>query len=213
MINLISFSAHTFSLPMPIDWIRTFTTVRWSSCTESGSAKCGVFPLLGQPGGPLHAMTRVLRSLLVGQGTATKICDLPYEFQEENARSVVSPIRFEPAVRLELRGPYLFAADIPASLDPASRAPCGIISNGQEREIGAVCGSTRKVTEVVNVSPDSWRMWRELRLAALAEAPNAFGSTLAEWSGAGDTEQRWRARLEDVARRSRKRRRSSRPMN
>lgn len=39
-----------------------------------------VFPLLGQPGGSLHAMTRVLRSLLVGQGTETKICDLPYEF-------------------------------------------------------------------------------------------------------------------------------------
>jgi ribosomal protein S18 acetylase RimI-like enzyme len=113
--------------------------------------------------------------------------------------SVVSPIRFEPAVLLELRGPSLFAADIPASLDPASRSPCGIISNGQEREIGAVCGSTRKVTEVVKVSPDSWRMWRELRLAALAEAPSAFGSTLAEWSRAGDTEQRWRARLEDVA--------------
>jgi ribosomal protein S18 acetylase RimI-like enzyme len=55
------------------------------------------------------------------------------------------------------------------------------------------------VIEVVKVSPDSWRMWRELRLAALAEAPSAFGSTLAEWSGAGDTEQRWRARLEDVA--------------
>lgn len=53
--------------------------------------------------------------------------------------------------------------------------------------------------EVVNVSPDEWRMWRELRLAALAEAPRAFGSTLAEWSGAGDTEQRWRARLEEVA--------------
>jgi ribosomal protein S18 acetylase RimI-like enzyme len=55
------------------------------------------------------------------------------------------------------------------------------------------------VIEIVKVSPDDWRMWRELRLAALAEAPSAFGSTLAEWSGAGDTEQRWRARLADVA--------------
>jgi ribosomal protein S18 acetylase RimI-like enzyme len=55
------------------------------------------------------------------------------------------------------------------------------------------------VIEVVKVSPDGWRMWRELRLAALTEAPRAFGSTLAEWSAAGDTEQRWRARLEDVA--------------
>jgi hypothetical protein len=33
---------------------------------------------------------------------------------------------------------------------------------------------------------------------ALAEAPEVFRSTLAEWSGGGDIEQRWRARLEDV---------------
>jgi hypothetical protein len=38
----------------------------------------------------------------------------------------------------------------------------------------------------------------ELRLAALAEAPEAFGSTLAEWTGAGDAEDRWRARLSSV---------------
>lgn len=55
------------------------------------------------------------------------------------------------------------------------------------------------VMEVVRVTPDGWRLWRELRLAALAEAPGAFGSTLAEWSGAADTERRWRARLNDVA--------------
>jgi len=53
--------------------------------------------------------------------------------------------------------------------------------------------------EVVEVTPDGWRLWRELRLAALAEAPGAFGATLAEWSGAGDTERRWRDRLEGVA--------------
>lgn len=38
-----------------------------------------------------------------------------------------------------------------------------------------------------------------LRRAALAEAPAAFGSTLAGWSGAGDVERRWRGRFEDVA--------------
>jgi ribosomal protein S18 acetylase RimI-like enzyme len=56
----------------------------------------------------------------------------------------------------------------------------------------------RKVIEAVALTPDGWRLWRELRLAALTEAPGAFGSTLKEWSGAADTEQRWRARLETV---------------
>lgn len=49
------------------------------------------------------------------------------------------------------------------------------------------------------LGPDDWRLWRELRLAALAEAPAAFGSTLSDWTGSGDTEQRWRARLSSVA--------------
>lgn len=43
---------------------------------------------------------------------------------------------------------------------------------------------------------DDWRIWRELRLAALAEAPYAFGSRLADWQGAGDREERWRGRLQ-----------------
>ncbi|MFE3323343.1 GNAT family N-acetyltransferase [Streptomyces sp. NPDC059176] len=45
------------------------------------------------------------------------------------------------------------------------------------------------------VASNDWSLWRELRLAALAEAPHAFGSTLAEWQGPGDREERWRARL------------------
>ena len=48
------------------------------------------------------------------------------------------------------------------------------------------------------LSPDDWRLWRELRQAALSEAPQAFASTLADWSGANDTEDRWRARLAAV---------------
>ncbi|GAB3338921.1 GNAT family N-acetyltransferase [Micromonospora halotolerans] len=40
-----------------------------------------------------------------------------------------------------------------------------------------------------------WKMWRELRLAALAEAGYAFGSQLADWQGDGDREERWRGRL------------------
>ncbi|MGC4787442.1 N-acetyltransferase family protein [Micromonospora sp. DT178] len=45
------------------------------------------------------------------------------------------------------------------------------------------------------LSEDDWRTWRELRLAALAEAAYAFGSQLADWQGNGDREERWRARL------------------
>ncbi|MFE2410219.1 GNAT family N-acetyltransferase [Kitasatospora sp. NPDC059408] len=46
------------------------------------------------------------------------------------------------------------------------------------------------------LSSDDWPVFRELRLAALAEAPYAFGSTLADWQGPGDHEDRWRSRLE-----------------
>jgi ribosomal protein S18 acetylase RimI-like enzyme len=54
------------------------------------------------------------------------------------------------------------------------------------------------VTAVQELTPDDWQLWRGLRRAALAEAPAAFGSTLAEWSGPGDTEERWRTRLSGV---------------
>ncbi|MDR3032872.1 MAG: GNAT family N-acetyltransferase [Kitasatospora sp.] len=45
------------------------------------------------------------------------------------------------------------------------------------------------------LTTEDWRAWRELRLGALAEAPYAFGSRLADWQGDGDREQRWRDRL------------------
>lgn len=50
-----------------------------------------------------------------------------------------------------------------------------------------------RVIDVQAVGPDDWKAWRELRLAALAEAPYAFGSQLADWVDA--PEQRWRERL------------------
>ena len=50
--------------------------------------------------------------------------------------------------------------------------------------------------EIRTLSSEDWPVWRGLRLAALAEAPYAFGSTLADWQGDGDREQRWRDRLE-----------------
>ncbi|WP_328424952.1 GNAT family N-acetyltransferase [Micromonospora sp. NBC_00389] len=45
------------------------------------------------------------------------------------------------------------------------------------------------------LTPDDWPTWRELRLAALTEAPDAFGSRLADWQGDGDRAERWRDRL------------------
>jgi ribosomal protein S18 acetylase RimI-like enzyme len=48
------------------------------------------------------------------------------------------------------------------------------------------------------LSSDEWRLFREVRLEALREAPYAFGSTLESWQGEGDTEERWRGRLTDV---------------
>jgi ribosomal protein S18 acetylase RimI-like enzyme len=51
------------------------------------------------------------------------------------------------------------------------------------------------VIELRVLTPDDWPTWRSLRLAALAEAPYAFGSRLADWQGAGDREERWRTRL------------------
>jgi ribosomal protein S18 acetylase RimI-like enzyme len=44
------------------------------------------------------------------------------------------------------------------------------------------------------LTTDDWPLWREVRLAALAEAPHAFKSRLADWHRGG--EERWRSRLE-----------------
>jgi ribosomal protein S18 acetylase RimI-like enzyme len=55
------------------------------------------------------------------------------------------------------------------------------------------------VIPIRHVASDDWPEWRRLRRQALDEAPYAFGSTLSEWSGTGDSEERWRNRLESVA--------------
>jgi GNAT superfamily N-acetyltransferase len=46
---------------------------------------------------------------------------------------------------------------------------------------------------VVQVGPDDWAAWRDVRLEALRDAPTAFGSTYE--SHVGRTEQQWRDRL------------------
>jgi GNAT superfamily N-acetyltransferase len=60
---------------------------------------------------------------------------------------------------------------------------------------GEGAAGSRAVIELSVLSPDDWPVWRRLRLAALAEAPEAFGSRLADWQGEGDRAERWRDRL------------------
>jgi hypothetical protein len=54
------------------------------------------------------------------------------------------------------------------------------------------------VITVRTLDEEDWRLWRELRLSALAEAPGAFNTLLADWSGTRDREERWRERLRTV---------------
>jgi len=58
--------------------------------------------------------------------------------------------------------------------------------------------SSQYEIQLRRLGSDDWQLWRKLRLEALAEAPYAFSSTLADWQGQGDTETRWRGRLSDV---------------
>ncbi|WP_406499988.1 GNAT family N-acetyltransferase [Streptomyces sp. NBC_00846] len=44
------------------------------------------------------------------------------------------------------------------------------------------------------LTKSDWPLWREVRLAALGEAPQAFKARLADWHSGG--EEQWRARLE-----------------
>jgi len=53
-----------------------------------------------------------------------------------------------------------------------------------------VAGASVRLAE-----PDDWADWRELRQRSLSEDPDAFSSSTAMWTGANDTEERWRARL------------------
>ncbi|WP_241827900.1 GNAT family N-acetyltransferase [Actinopolymorpha singaporensis] len=58
---------------------------------------------------------------------------------------------------------------------------------------GAEVDVSRPGVVVRQVGPDDWREWRAVRLAALEEAPWAFGSTLAQARTFGEDE--WRRRL------------------
>lgn len=47
------------------------------------------------------------------------------------------------------------------------------------------------------ITPEEWSRWREMRLSALSQAPEAFCGSLSDWELQG--EQRWRDRLVDVS--------------
>src|SRR6185437_1520999 len=57
------------------------------------------------------------------------------------------------------------------------------------------CGTMDGMVVVREVSADDWELMRDVRLAALAEAPAAFGSSYARESGF--TEAQWRGRISD----------------
>ena len=50
--------------------------------------------------------------------------------------------------------------------------------------------------ELVRLGADDWEDFRRVRLASLADSPQAFGARHADWVDA--TEEQWRARLTDV---------------
>ena len=53
--------------------------------------------------------------------------------------------------------------------------------------------------DIRSLSAADWAIWREVRLRSLADAPDAFGSKLADWHGPNDREDRWRTRFDNVA--------------
>lgn len=58
------------------------------------------------------------------------------------------------------------------------------------------CSSHTDAVDLKVLGSDDWQLWKQCRLRALADAPEAFGASLAEWEEAD--ERRWRQRLTDV---------------
>lgn len=51
---------------------------------------------------------------------------------------------------------------------------------------------TERVIQIYPIEPDDWPAWRSVRLQALRDAPDAFGSSYSEVSGPKDHERYWR---------------------
>jgi ribosomal protein S18 acetylase RimI-like enzyme len=73
------------------------------------------------------------------------------------------------------------------------RQPSAAVAASTPFPAGTVVTSTPPGTEVVVMGPDDWQRARDLRLAALADAPDAFWATLDDERD--DLELVWRARL------------------
>lgn len=77
---------------------------------------------------------------------------------------------------------------------------------GAQPSSGSKCAASRATVTasipsvytigLVRIGPDDWREFRDVRLAALSDAPAAFGARHADWADAA--EHRWRERLTDV---------------
>lgn len=65
--------------------------------------------------------------------------------------------------------------------------------------MSACQAGTVPAIEIRNLSADDWAVWREVRLRSLTDAPDAFGSKIADWQGVNDREDRWRTRFDNVA--------------
>lgn len=91
------------------------------------------------------------------------------------------------------------SSNVEAAVHPRARPPDHRLPPGLGARSFAFAGDECRLADTMLatrvLSSEDWPVWRALRLAALAEAPQAFGSTLESWQGRGDSEQRWRARL------------------
>lgn len=81
-------------------------------------------------------------------------------------------------------------------LGPAHSVATGTTDRAAAAPRPNVRWETLAFLELRALSPDDWELWRDIRLRALADSPESFGATLAEWHSAH--QDRWRHRLTAV---------------